>query len=86
MFYELNTWDPFGSSPWKRSDDGPLKGTFDGNQDIFAQITLLLDQDAHLTQGQATAAASLEVTTEAAAGIDVVQAAEVEVPSILPDG
>ncbi|WDK20854.1 kinetoplastid membrane protein 11 [Colletotrichum graminicola] len=29
MFYELNTWDPLGSSPWKRSNDDALKGKFD---------------------------------------------------------
>ncbi|KAJ6439023.1 Lipase 1 [Purpureocillium lavendulum] len=47
MFYELNSWDPLGTTPWKRSNDDPLNGTFNGQQEIYAQITLLMDPDAN---------------------------------------
>jgi hypothetical protein len=46
MFYELNTWDPAGTTPWKRSTDDPLNGTFDGSLNQFAEITLLMDPNA----------------------------------------
>ena len=81
MFYELNTWDPFGSTPWKRSNDGPLQGTFDGDQDIFAQITLISDPDAHFSHGAIQSTAQLKVDVEATADVNIA-----EVPNILPDG
>ncbi|RTE68596.1 hypothetical protein BHE90_017027, partial [Fusarium euwallaceae] len=49
MFYELNSWDPAGTSPWKReTDGGELSGTLYGDMLILAQITRLLDPDAEL--------------------------------------
>ena len=46
MFYELNSWDPAGSTPWKRSENNPENGTFAGDESIFAQLTLYIDPDA----------------------------------------
>lgn len=47
MFYELNTWDPMGDTPWKRSDEGEAaNGTFRGDVNIFSEITLLVDPEA----------------------------------------
>ncbi|KAH1912574.1 hypothetical protein KXW47_007499 [Aspergillus fumigatus] len=50
MFYELNTWDLLGGSPWKRSDNQPFEGTFEGIVNKFAQITRLIDPDAKFTE------------------------------------
>lgn len=43
MFYELNTADVLGNSPWKRTSAGELNWTFHGQLDIFAQISTLVD-------------------------------------------
>jgi hypothetical protein len=49
MFYELNSWDPAGTTPWKRdTDSGELSGTFYGDMLIMAQITRLMDPNAEL--------------------------------------
>ena len=85
MFYELNTLDPFGTNPWKRSTDDPLNGTFEGKLDIFASITLLVDPDAELTYEKLVE----EDTT--AGGVfaefsNKAEAADFQVPDILPDG
>ncbi|KAF4995624.1 hypothetical protein FGRMN_5016 [Fusarium graminum] len=49
MFYELNSWDPAGTTPWKRdSDGGEISGTFYGDMLILAQITRLMDPNAEL--------------------------------------
>lgn len=49
MFYELNSWDPAGTTPWKRdTDQGELSGTFYGDMLILAQVTKLMDPNAEL--------------------------------------
>ncbi|OBS29554.1 hypothetical protein FPOA_03491 [Fusarium poae] len=49
MFYELNSWDPAGTTPWKRdSAEGELSGTFYGDMLILAKITRLMDPNAEL--------------------------------------
>lgn len=49
MFYELNSWDPAGRSPWKRgAEGGELNGTFYGDMLILSQITRLVDPNAEL--------------------------------------
>ncbi|KAF5586149.1 fibronectin type III domain protein [Fusarium subglutinans] len=49
MFYELNTWDPLGSSPWKRgAEGGELNGTFYGDMLVLSQITRLVNPNAEL--------------------------------------
>lgn len=53
MFYELNTWDPQGATPWKRTGGDPLNGTFSGEIDVFAQITEKLDPDATFANPEA---------------------------------
>lgn len=42
--------DPRGKSPWKSSSSGPLNGTFDGEHDFMAQITLFVDPSASLAE------------------------------------
>jgi hypothetical protein len=48
MFYELNSFDPAETSPWKRDTAGVLSGTFQGDMPILAQITRLVDPNAEL--------------------------------------
>ncbi|KAG8356440.1 hypothetical protein FVEN_g5620 [Fusarium venenatum] len=49
MFYELNSWDPAGTTPWKRDTaEGELSGTFYGDMLILAKITRLMDPNAEL--------------------------------------
>ncbi|RFN46103.1 integrin alpha n-terminal [Fusarium flagelliforme] len=49
MFYELNSWDPSGTIPWKRgSHEGELSGTFYGDMLTLAKITHLMDPNAEL--------------------------------------
>nr|UMZ45336.1 hypothetical protein [Paramyrothecium sp.] len=66
MFYELNSWDPLGNTPRKRSNDDPLNDTFQGNVNIFAEITLLADPKAELVhkdkvEGEASTAEIAQV-------------------------
>ncbi|KAB8211919.1 fibronectin type III domain protein [Aspergillus parasiticus] len=82
MFYELNTWDPRGNSPWKRSVDYPLEGTFEGTVNQLAQITLLMDSDAQFAdQDMISDASAASIAT-----YDEVELSSVEIPNILPDG
>ncbi|KAF6833212.1 hypothetical protein CPLU01_05731 [Colletotrichum plurivorum] len=89
MFYELNSWDPFGSTPWKRSNGDSLSHTFDGQQDMFAQITLLLEPDAEFAHQDRFEGDTASVASVSAADNDTVEAAglfDIQVPGILPDG
>lgn len=81
MFYELNTWDPAGSTPWKRSADNPENGTFAGDQSIFAQLTLYIDPDAEFRNQEVEGTSPKLKLPE---GEDEMQVAEL--PNILPDG
>ncbi|KAE8332768.1 fibronectin type III domain protein [Aspergillus sergii] len=82
MFYELNTWDPRGNSPWKRSVDYPLEGTFEGTVNQLAQITLLMDSDAQFAdQDMISDASAASIAT-----YDEVELSSIEIPNILPDG
>lgn len=90
MFYELNTWDPFGTNPWKRSTNGDLDTTFIGNLDIYAQITTLMDPGATFkvdTIDTDTASNTTNAMKQAHfdAEVGVMVMAEVEIPNILPD-
>ena len=81
MFYEMNTRDPMGATPWKRSNRDSSKSSFEGSVNIMAQITMLLDPDASLTQEhlvEAGAQNSVLITNATESGI--------QIPSFLPDG
>jgi hypothetical protein len=87
MFYELNTWDPAGTTPWKRTTTGSLNGTFEGDLGKFAQITLLMDPNAQLNDqslivNTSTNAAAVE-KVEKVSGVKLLG---IEIPNILPDG
>jgi hypothetical protein len=83
MFYELNTWDPAGTTPWKRSTDYPLNGTFEGTVNEFAQITRLMDPNAQLSDQ-----AEVNDTATASSGevSNSIKMLEIEIPDVLPDG
>ncbi|PKY04114.1 fibronectin type III domain protein [Aspergillus campestris IBT 28561] len=87
MFYELNTWDPLGRNPWKRSQDNPLEGTFEGDMNILAQITLLMDPDAKLTDQALISGISADsLPTSDVVPFSTAAVPDVEIPNILPDG
>ena len=71
MFYELNTWDPDGNAPWKRTNHGRL---FEWDFRYNAQLNdqpLIINTNTNF-------AAVVKVLDAEAIGI--------EIPNILPDG
>lgn len=85
MFYELNTWDPLGTTPWKRSTEEPINGTFDGDIDILAQITSVIDPDAQFADNDAKTV-MINANTIMANVETVAEVAEIGIPNLLPDG
>lgn len=84
-FYELDTWDPLGSNPWKRSEDHPQDRTFEGSVNEFAQITLLMGPNAELAkQGFISDAAAADVAVADKLAVSG-ELADLEVPNVLPD-
>ncbi|THC88424.1 hypothetical protein EYZ11_012126 [Aspergillus tanneri] len=87
MFYELNTWDPLGRNPWKRSVDNPLEGTFEGSVNQLAQITLLMDPGAQLSdQALISDASTASITVSDVVLLSSAAVPDIEIPNILPDG
>ena len=83
----MNTWDPLGQTPWKRTTGDPLNGTFNGEQDIYAQITLLMDPNAEFTQQEGNQTANTLVLPAPSEKIGtVVKTPDVQIPNLLPDG
>jgi hypothetical protein len=85
MFYELNTWDPLGTTPWKRSTVEALNGTFDGDIDVFAQIVSVMDPGAQYADSEANTVMVSENTVMATVET-VADVAEIGIPNLLPDG
>jgi hypothetical protein len=91
MFYELNTLDPLGNSPWKRTNDDPLNGTFQGDTNVFAQIVEVVDTGVQFAQqddiGDADATAENDLTVNSTR-LDALESADVgiQIPNLLPDG
>ncbi|OJI89883.1 hypothetical protein ASPTUDRAFT_79749 [Aspergillus tubingensis CBS 134.48] len=88
MFYELNTWDPLGSNPHKRSQDRPLEGTFEGSVNEYAEITKLLDPDAQFSKQTSVSDDTTDMTlVESKLSLSTVsESSDIEVPNVLPDG
>jgi hypothetical protein len=91
MFYEMNTWDLGGKSPWKRSFESTYVDTFEGSVNQFAEITYKLDPGVKLSD------ASFVSDTSPAAAASLFAVSEVNllstsdngkrsVPWYLPDG
>jgi hypothetical protein len=85
MFYELKTLDPLGTSPWKRSTEEALNGTFDGDIDIFAQIVSVMDPGVQYADSEANTVMISENTVIATVET-VADNAEIGIPNLLPDG
>jgi hypothetical protein len=85
MFYELNSWDWSGSSPWKRGTGGELQGTFMGDMNILAQIQLLADPDAKLAN-QHSDTSSMTADKAAVADVSIAASGASAIDMIIPDG
>lgn len=88
MFYKLSTLDPFGSNPWKRSDDPHLNGTFGGDMNQLTMVTQYLSPDIELvyddkitdddeTEGHRQVAKEMSSKAEFLG---------IELPNLLPNG
>ncbi|EEP82612.1 predicted protein [Uncinocarpus reesii 1704] len=86
MFYELNTFDPLGTTPWKRSNGDAIMGTFSGSVNTFAEITLLLDPKAKIVHEKSVQAD--KPATGNSLGLENKLPIEdyIAVPNLLPDG
>ncbi len=87
MFYELNTWDPMGSNPWKRDSNNRWEGTFEGDINNLAYIAQKLDPSVELrapwvVDSTANSMAAAQSQTMAAAADD----SGPTIPNFLPDG
>jgi len=90
MFYEMNTWDLEGTSPWKRSVESTYVDTFEGSVNQFAQITYELDpgvklSDASFVSGTSPASSSSLAVSKVAL-MSTTDTEKRSVPWYLPDG
>lgn len=89
MFFELNTRDPFGGNPWKRSTEEHPEGSFEGSVNQYAQITRLVDPNVQLvdqamvSDETSTSTASLGVSK---VSIKAASDSIISIPNLLPDG
>lgn len=90
MFYELNSQDIFGGTPWKRSTTGNLNSTFQGELDMFGLITLELNPTAQLSQQAGNQSqANAELNAVSRPNIEIIPGmieVDVPIPNLLPDG
>jgi hypothetical protein len=86
MFFELNTRDVFGNTPWKRSVENVPEESFEGSMNAFAQLTLLIDPDAKLSEQKLVS----DATADSMATASLMSIGESKFslgfPNILPDG
>ncbi|KAL2076239.1 hypothetical protein VTL71DRAFT_1182 [Oculimacula yallundae] len=70
MFYELNSFDTLGNSPWKREPSEELQGTFMADLSILGQIQLFVDPNAKLNyEYQASSSVAAAKAGNSKAGI-----------------
>lgn len=87
MFYEMNGTDPYGSNPWKRSEDPLANGTLEMDQNALAELTRYLDHDVELAgQSQVPAASHSTATAPEEDSVDFNTKSVSKVPRLLPDG
>lgn len=89
MFYELNALDPFGASPWKRSNDGVPNGTFQGSLELLARLSVELDTNPEFSQKQYfndTPTITGNVAVPESGDLDLIDLLPDEIPNLLPDG
>lgn len=76
IFYELNSWDWLGSTPWKRDSAGDLPKTWQGDMNILATIQRLVSKDVTLNNDHGGSAVANRFTKRQAGVIE----------KLLPDG
>lgn len=89
MFYELNTYDIYGSNPWKRDDAVSLTGTFKGDTNVWATIVGRLDPEVEFSQEEHIEDADIRSTmanTTEATGVAERDIFGIAIPNLLPDG
>lgn len=89
MFYELNTWDPLGGNPWKRSLDDHPEDSFEGTVNQYAQITYLVDPNATFADQAMISdetSASTASLTQSKIAMTAASNSIISIPNLLPDG
>lgn len=89
MFYELDVFDPRGSTPAKRGTDFALKSTFEGSANFFAHLTRLVDRKAELSAhplALSRVATSMKIASDIDAGAFDIFGYDIGIPGVLPDG
>lgn len=93
MFYELSTFDILGKTPWKRSQEGSINGTFEATVNALAQIAFLAEPDATLAEAQRMQNSSgteispiLKEPSATTGESEKLSISDVEVPNFLPNG
>ncbi|KAF5019289.1 hypothetical protein F66182_8707 [Fusarium sp. NRRL 66182] len=85
MFFELNTFDPFGTTPWKRSPAEEYKdGTFEYQLDGLARIAMEMEPEVELVHEDRILKTTAAMKV-AAVDDEEVRAADF-ISSIMPDG
>ncbi|KAK4452713.1 carbohydrate esterase family 3 protein [Podospora aff. communis PSN243] len=85
MFYELSSLDFMGGSPWKRSEGEAHVDTFQGEINMMAQLTLLLDPEARLAVPEAANSLN-SVNLTAVNELPQRPHVKVGIMNVLPDG
>jgi hypothetical protein len=93
MFYEINTvgaWDDQTEPPkfaWKRNNGDPVNFTFDGNINLYAELTFLLDPSTELAQQEGNLTGSEFAPPQADETLNFLAISDyVQVPGVLSDG
>ncbi|CCT67685.1 uncharacterized protein FFUJ_14670 [Fusarium fujikuroi IMI 58289] len=82
MFYELDTFDPWGNRPWKRSTVEHTNGSFSGDMNTMARAAEFVAPDVTFRQEHKIEDDSEIQGLQAAAK----EGATEDVPNLLPDG
>lgn len=81
MFYEWNTFDPWGKSPWKRSVSEHQEGSFAADMNTWARAMQYVEEDAQHRHENL-------IEDDVAAEGDLVSSTSISdyVPNLIPDG
>ncbi|KAF4990980.1 hypothetical protein FDECE_14187 [Fusarium decemcellulare] len=86
MFYELDTFDPWGNNPWKRSTVEHQNGSFSGVMNVLARATEFVAEDVQFRQENKIEDTSKLSGTVVGAQEVASDGATEDVPNLLPDG
>ena len=85
MFYELDTLDMYGTTPWKRADKAPANGTFEGTVNVLASLTQASVPNVQLAHGNYVKRADIGVS-DVHESYNLGKRDILEAPNFLPDG